>query len=181
MISWTVHPTIPSIKVRSQVYFKYSRKERFLILSLFWHLAGRACIVWHLTWLSLHRFYSCKTFPFFQWESSMSLGQHIFYFLGQIPTFSKCSRVGFLNLGTTGKWSISRWITAEGGSCIMHYRAFSSILDSSIRCQKHFLSVVTNNSAAITKLSPVGKLSTKILLSVTFLSIPAHSSKANEK
>lgn len=63
----------------------------------------------------------------------------------------------------------------------MQYRALSSILDSFIRCQKHLLSVVTNNSADIAKLSPVGKLSTKILLSVTFLSIPAHSSKANEK
>lgn len=178
MISWSVHPTIPSIQVRSQVYFKYSLKELFLTLSLFWHLAGTACIVWHLTWLSLRRFYSCKTFPFFQWESSISLGQYIFYFLGQIPTFYKCSRVGILNLGPIGTL---RWITAEGGCCPMHYKAFSSILGSSIRCQKHFLSAVTNNSVDIAKLSSVGKLSTKILLSVTSLSIAAHSSKANEK
>lgn len=110
MISWSVLPTIPSIKVRSQVYLKNSLKECFLMLSLFWHLAGTACIVWHLTWLSLHRFYSCKTFPFLQWESSMSLGQYIFYFPGQIPTFSQCSRVGFLNLGPTGtlRWSLLR-------------------------------------------------------------------------
>ena len=64
------------------------------------------------TWLSLHRFYSCKTFPFFQWERSMSLGQYIFYFPGQIPTFSQCSRVGFLNLGTTG--TLRRSLLREG-------------------------------------------------------------------
>ena len=101
MISWSVHPTIPSIKVRSQVYFNIPLKSVFSYCPCFGILQVQLSLFGISHGSAFIDFTAVKHSHFSNGKAAWALVNKFFYFLGQIPTFSKFSRVGFLNLGTS--------------------------------------------------------------------------------